>query len=162
MPRPPMPDAHNQTRVLSTNAVTKQLGVTARTVRFYSEIGIVTPIRRGTTRLFTPDQVRRLKLARDLRSLGMDIKTVMQVLDTLQTSASRLRKTACAHRTVLRTFQGVAEAGRGNPPAILCNVKAGRKPVQPVQAGLSAAVHHRTTRLPGQPTSPVMTGADQA
>jgi hypothetical protein len=81
-----MPDAHNQTRVLSTNAVTKQLGVTARTVRFYSEIGIVTPIRRGTTRLFTPDQVRRLKLARDLRSLGMDIKTVMQVLDTLQTS----------------------------------------------------------------------------
>jgi DNA-binding transcriptional MerR regulator len=81
-----MPDAGNQSRVLSTNAVTKQLGVTARTVRFYSEIGIVTPMRRGTTRLFTPDQVRRLKLARDLRSLGMDIKTVMQVLDTLQTS----------------------------------------------------------------------------
>ena len=81
-----MPDTGNQSRVLSTNAVTKQLGVTARTVRFYSEIGIVTPMRRGTTRLFTPDQVRRLKLARDLRSLGMDIKTVMQVLDTLQTS----------------------------------------------------------------------------
>ncbi|MDX1269480.1 MAG: MerR family transcriptional regulator [Oceanisphaera sp.] len=80
------PDASNQTRVLSTNAVTKQLGVTARTVRFYSEIGIVTPLRRGTTRLFTPDLVRRLKLARDLRSLGMDIKTVIQILDTIEKS----------------------------------------------------------------------------
>jgi DNA-binding transcriptional MerR regulator len=87
-----MPDAQNQTRVLSTNAVTKQLGVTARTVRFYSEIGIVKPIRRGTTRLFTSDQVRRLKLARDLRSLGMDIKTVMQVLDTLQMSGTASEK----------------------------------------------------------------------
>jgi hypothetical protein len=129
MPRPPMPDAHNQTRVLSTNAVTKQLGVTARTVRFYSEIGIVTPIRRGTTRLFTPDQVRRLKLARDLRSLGMDIKTVLASARHLAIHPACCRKTACAHRTVLRTFQGVAEAGRGNPPAILCNVKAGREPV---------------------------------
>jgi hypothetical protein len=86
------PDAHNQTRVLSTNAVTKQLGVTARTVRFYSEIGIVTPIRRGTTRLFTPDQVRRLKLARDLRSLGMDIKTVLAGARHLADPPSRLPK----------------------------------------------------------------------
>lgn len=86
------PDAQNHARVLSTNAVTKQLGVTARTVRFYSEIGIVTPIRRGTTRLFTPDQVRRLKLARDLRSLGMDIKTVLEVLDTLQSTQPAAEK----------------------------------------------------------------------
>ena len=77
------PDAVVDQRVISTNAVTSRLGITARTVRFYSEIGIATPIRRGTTRLFTPDQVRRLNLARDLRGIGMDVKSVIALLDRL-------------------------------------------------------------------------------
>jgi len=76
-------EARDETRVLSTNAVTKKLGLTARTVRFYSEVGIATPIRRGSTRLFTPPQVRRLQLARDLRSIGMDVKSVTDLLDQL-------------------------------------------------------------------------------
>jgi DNA-binding transcriptional MerR regulator len=77
------PDAVVDQRVISTNAVTSRLGITARTVRFYSEIGIATPLRRGTTRLFTPDQVRRLTLARDLRGIGMDVKSVIALLDRL-------------------------------------------------------------------------------
>lgn len=76
-------DNKSETRVLSTNAVTKQLGLTARTVRFYSEVGIATPMRRGSTRLFTPAQVRRLHLARDLRGIGMDVKSVADLLDEL-------------------------------------------------------------------------------
>lgn len=70
-------------RVVSTNVVTRKLGLTARTVRFYSEVGIATPVRRGTTRLFTPAQVRRLELARDLRNLGMDVRSVTDLLDRL-------------------------------------------------------------------------------
>jgi DNA-binding transcriptional MerR regulator len=75
-----------ETRVLSTNAVTRKLGLTARTVRFYSEVGIATPVRRGTTRLFTPAQVRRLELARDLRGIGMDVKSTTDLLDRLYQS----------------------------------------------------------------------------
>ena len=69
--------------VLTTNAVTKKLGLTARTVRFYSEQGIAHPIRRGSSRLFTPPQVRRLELARELRGIGMDVKSVVDTLDSL-------------------------------------------------------------------------------
>jgi DNA-binding transcriptional MerR regulator len=71
------------TNVLTTNAVTKRLGLTARAVRFYSEQGIAHPIRRGTSRLFTPQQVRRLELARELRGIGMDVKSVVEMLDNL-------------------------------------------------------------------------------
>ncbi len=77
------PGAIAEQRLISTNAVTRRLGITARTVRFYSEIGIATPIRRGTTRLFSPDQMRRLNLARDLRGIGMDVKSVIALLDRL-------------------------------------------------------------------------------
>lgn len=69
--------------VLTTNAVTKKLGLTARAVRFYSEQGIAHPIRRGSSRLFTPAQVRRLELARELRGIGMDVKSVVDTLDSL-------------------------------------------------------------------------------
>lgn len=71
------------TNQLTTNAVTKKLGLTARAVRFYSEQGIAHPIRRGTSRLFTPQQVRRLELARELRGIGMDVKSVVETLDSL-------------------------------------------------------------------------------
>ncbi len=87
--RPDLPDT---TEILTTNAVTKRLGLTARTVRFYSEQGIATPIRRGTSRLFTPKQVRRLQLARELRGLGMDVKSVVDTLDDLNRMAPDTEK----------------------------------------------------------------------
>ena len=76
-------DHPDTTEILTTNAVTKKVGLTARAVRFYSEQGIATPIRRGTSRLFTPKQVRRLELARELRGIGMDVKSVVDTLDAL-------------------------------------------------------------------------------
>jgi len=87
--RPDLPDT---TEILTTNAVTKRLELTARAVRFYSEQGIATPIRRGTSRLFTPKQVRRLQLARELRSLGMDVKSVVDTLDDLNRMAPDTEK----------------------------------------------------------------------
>ena len=86
------PDHPETTEILTTNAVTKKLGLTARTVRFYSEQGIATPIRRGTSRLFTPTQVRRLHLARELRGIGMDVKSVIGTLDDLTRSGSESEK----------------------------------------------------------------------
>jgi DNA-binding transcriptional MerR regulator len=86
------PDNPETTEILTTNAVTKRLGLTARAVRFYSELGIADPIRRGTSRLFTPKQVRRLQLARELRGIGMDVKSVIDTLDALSRSGSESEK----------------------------------------------------------------------
>ncbi|MEE4238397.1 MAG: MerR family transcriptional regulator [Anderseniella sp.] len=94
--------------VLTTNAVTKKLGLTARAVRFYSEQGIAHPIRRGSSRLFNPAQVRRLELARELRGIGMDVKSVVDTLANLTgpgTEGSKLAalgKQFSAHAEELR------------------------------------------------------------
>jgi DNA-binding transcriptional MerR regulator len=93
------------TNVLTTNAVTKKLGLTARAVRFYSEQGIAHPIRRGSSRLFTPAQVRRLELARELRGIGMDVKSVVDTLEQLTGPGGESGKlSALAHQ-----FSGHAE-----------------------------------------------------
>ena len=80
--------------VLTTNAVTKKLGLTARAVRFYSEQGIAHPIRRGSSRLFNPAQVRRLELARELRGIGMDVKSVVDTLGHLSGPGAESSKLA--------------------------------------------------------------------
>lgn len=74
--------------VETTQSMTRKLGLTSRTVRFYSEVGIATPIRRGMTRLFTPSQRRRLELARELRTLDVDVKSIADLLNRLSAPGS--------------------------------------------------------------------------
>ena len=98
-------DTGDVSNVLTTNAVTKKLGLTARAVRFYSEQGIAHPIRRGSSRLFTPAQVRRLELARELRGIGMDVKSVVDTLDKLAGPGSEGSKLAA----LAQQFSGHAD-----------------------------------------------------
>ena len=92
-----------QVGVETTQSMTRKLGLTSRTVRFYSEVGIATPIRRGITRLFTPSQRRRLELARELRGLDVDVKSIADLLDRLSAPGSphdkldMLKRTLTAH-----------------------------------------------------------------
>jgi DNA-binding transcriptional MerR regulator len=94
--------------VLTTNAVCKQLGITARTARFYDDVGIVKPQRRRTARLFSPAQIRRLQLARDLRGLGLDIKSIVGLLDQLDGSGSLQDKLADVSEQLSRHREDLA------------------------------------------------------
>lgn len=85
---------------ITTNGVTKKLGLTSRTVRFYSDLGIARPLRRGSSRLYTPPQVRRLELARELRGIGLDVKTVLSTLDYLAGPDSDETKLAALGRQI--------------------------------------------------------------
>ncbi|MEV7556847.1 MerR family transcriptional regulator [Streptomyces sp. NPDC089795] len=61
----------------------RRTGLTVKTVRFYSDQGIVPPTERSPAgyRLYGPDALARLDLARTLRDLGLDLGTVRKVLD---------------------------------------------------------------------------------
>ncbi|WP_328926430.1 MerR family transcriptional regulator [Streptomyces sp. NBC_00190] len=58
-------------------------GVTVKTIRFYSDHGLVVPVGRspGGYRLYDLDAVARLDLVRSLRELGLDLETVGKVID---------------------------------------------------------------------------------
>ncbi|MFJ3205718.1 MerR family transcriptional regulator [Streptomyces sp. NPDC086989] len=67
----------------SIGELSRQTGVPVKTIRFYSDGGIVPPADRSPAgyRLYNPDALARLELVRTLRELGLDLATVRRVLD---------------------------------------------------------------------------------
>ncbi|MFG2470365.1 MerR family transcriptional regulator [Streptomyces canus] len=67
----------------SIGELARRTGLTVKTIRFYSDRGIVTPTDRSPAgyRLYTIDAVARLDLVRTLRNLGVDLPTIRRVVD---------------------------------------------------------------------------------
>ncbi|GAA3437787.1 MerR family transcriptional regulator [Kutzneria kofuensis] len=83
----------------SIGDLARRTGLTVKTVRFYSDRGIVSPADRSPTghRRYGPDAVARLHLVRTLRELGLDLATIRRVLDREAT----LAEVAAAHAEAL-------------------------------------------------------------
>src|SRR6266516_7404990 len=67
--------------VFSIHDLTKELGVSARTLRFYEEKGLVAPRRRGQERLYSRRDRARLKYVLMGKSVGFSLDEVRQMLD---------------------------------------------------------------------------------
>ena len=67
----------------SIGDLARRTGLTVKTVRFYSDEGIVPPADRSPSgyRLYGTDAVARLDLVRTLRELGVDLATIRKVVD---------------------------------------------------------------------------------
>ncbi|WP_051763918.1 MerR family transcriptional regulator [Streptomyces virginiae] len=107
----------------SIGELARRTGLTVKTVRFYSDKGIVPPTERSPAgyRLYGPDALARLDLARTLRDLGIGLETVRKVLDR----EASVPEVAAAHADALdvqirtlRLRRAVlrAVAGRGPTP----------------------------------------------
>ncbi|MFG2500583.1 MerR family transcriptional regulator [Streptomyces sp. NPDC048441] len=73
----------NGDTLYSIGELARRTGLTVKTVRFYSDAGIVPPADRSPAgyRLYDTDAVARLDLVRTLRDLGLDLPTIRKVLD---------------------------------------------------------------------------------
>ncbi|WP_328785295.1 MerR family transcriptional regulator [Streptomyces canus] len=67
----------------SIGELARRTGLTVKTIRFYSDRGIVAPTDRSPAgyRLYNIDAVARLDLVRTLRDLGVDLPTIRRVVD---------------------------------------------------------------------------------
>ncbi|GAB3986080.1 MerR family transcriptional regulator [Actinoallomurus acanthiterrae] len=67
----------------SIGELARRTGLTVKTIRFYSDRGIVAPTDRSPAgyRLYDIDAVARLDLVRTLRDLGLDLPTIRRVVD---------------------------------------------------------------------------------
>ncbi|MFI1607029.1 MerR family transcriptional regulator [Streptomyces griseofuscus] len=67
----------------SIGELARRTGLTVKTIRFYSDRGIVAPTDRSPAgyRLYDIDAVARLDLVRTLRNLGVDLPTIRRVVD---------------------------------------------------------------------------------
>lgn len=71
-----------------------EFGVTLRTIRFYEDRGLVSPERRGTTRVFHPRDRIRLALVLRGKRLGFsldEIATIVDMYDAEPGEAGQLR-----------------------------------------------------------------------
>src|SRR5262245_50817124 len=96
-------------------------GLTVKTIRFYSERGIVTPAERTAAgyRRYAADAVARLALVRPLRELGLGLDSIRRVVDQELT----LSEAAAQHAAALDVQMGILRLRR----AVL-TVAAGREP----------------------------------
>ncbi|WP_327416981.1 MerR family transcriptional regulator [Streptomyces sp. NBC_01233] len=71
------------TTLYSIGELSRLTGLPVRTIRFYSDSGVVAPTTRSPAgyRLYDLDALLRLELLRTLRELGMDLATVQRALD---------------------------------------------------------------------------------
>jgi MerR family transcriptional regulator, repressor of the yfmOP operon len=71
-------------RLLRIQEVGAALGLTARTIRYYEELGLLTPAARseGDYRLYDEDDVERLRFIKDLRDeAGFSLAEISQLLE---------------------------------------------------------------------------------
>ncbi|SCL20831.1 DNA-binding transcriptional regulator, MerR family [Micromonospora rhizosphaerae] len=101
----------------------RRTGLTVKTIRFYSDRGIVPPTDRSPTgyRLYGIEAVARLDLVRTLRDLGLDLATIRKVVDreiSLQEVAAAHAEALAVQIRMLRRRRAVltAVAKRGSTP----------------------------------------------
>ncbi|WP_377268903.1 MerR family transcriptional regulator [Peterkaempfera sp. SMS 1(5)a] len=107
----------------SIGELARRTGLTVKTIRFYSDRGIVTPTHRSPAgyRRYDTDAKARLDLVRTLRQLGLDLPTIRRVMDrelSLPEVAAAHARALAVEIRVLRLRQAVltAAARRGSTP----------------------------------------------
>ena len=93
--------------LLTIGQLARRTGLSVRTIRFWSDSGVVAPTGRsaGGYRLYDTEAVARVDLVRTLRELGLDLDTIRRVL----ARQVGLHDVAAAHLRAL-------DAGAAGPP----------------------------------------------
>jgi len=60
--------------------LTREFGISTRTIRFYEDEGLIKPVRRGRTRLFRPSDRRLLIFILRGKRLGFSIAEIREIL----------------------------------------------------------------------------------
>lgn len=109
---------------MKVGELARRTGITVRTLRFYDEIGLVQPLGRtsGGHRLYGPREVERLQQVTSLRSLGLPLDEIREMLDdggvslleVVELHADRLRQQIDATRRIIGRLTDIANALRAN------------------------------------------------
>ena len=65
----------------SNTDLCKEFGVTTRTARYYQDIGLLSPSRRGQTRVYSSADRTRLRLILRGKRLGLSLEDSRQIID---------------------------------------------------------------------------------
>ncbi|HWA91888.1 MAG TPA: MerR family DNA-binding transcriptional regulator [Rhizomicrobium sp.] len=72
---------HQPNRTYTIRQLTKEFSVTARTLRFYEDEGLIAPERRGQTRIYSNRDRARIILILRGRRVGFSLAEIREILD---------------------------------------------------------------------------------
>ena len=75
-------------RNFTVTQLAAELGITARTLRFYEDRGLIEPQRLGTTRFYAARDRARMKLILRGKQLGFSLRDIAQYLDLYDADAT--------------------------------------------------------------------------
>lgn len=98
---------NDRTELFTIGQLARRTGLPVRTIRFWSDSGVIPPTGRSTGgyRLYDAEAVARLDLVRTLRDLGLDLDTVRRILARQSSVADVARAHVRALDTEIRTLQ---------------------------------------------------------
>lgn len=74
----------------SITELTREFGVSTRTLRFYEDEGLIHPVRRGRTRLFRPSDRHLLKQILRGKRLGFSISEIQEIIQMYKSPPGEL------------------------------------------------------------------------
>ncbi|WP_254070474.1 MerR family DNA-binding transcriptional regulator [Acidisphaera sp. L21] len=97
---PPEPE-----RLFTVSALAAELGVTARTLRFYEDRGLIAPRRLGTTRVYAARDRARMVLILRGKSLGFSLREIAEYLALYKADATGAEQLRALDRAVTASIQ---------------------------------------------------------
>jgi len=87
-----MPDVAATLAEFSITDLCKEFEITTRTVRHYEEIGLISPSRRGQTRVYSPADRTRLRLILRGKRLGLSLEDSRQIIDMYEPGKTNIEQ----------------------------------------------------------------------
>ncbi len=95
-------------RTFSIRQLSKEFDVTARALRFYEDKGLISPERKGQTRIYSARDRARLQLILRGKRLGFSLVEIHEILDLYSPKdhgASQMRATLVKYRGQIETLK---------------------------------------------------------
>jgi DNA-binding transcriptional MerR regulator len=103
---------HENPRTYSIRQLSKEFDITARALRFYEDKGLIHPIRRGQTRIYSARDRARLILILRGKRLGFSLHEIHEILDLYSPKdhgLTQMKATLVKYKTQIETLKSQRE-----------------------------------------------------